>query len=150
MTTRATRQLETAEEAVRRANAEFYLAFASLDLARMDAVWLHEDWVACVHPGWDLLLGWEDVRASWAQILTSTERVRIDVSSVLVRIEGDVAWVSCREHIMTTFAKDFSQAHLQATNIFLRRESPSEADGRWFLVAHHASALPPGRPASLQ
>ena len=152
MTTRATQQLETADEAVRQANAEFYGAFAALDLGRMDAVWLHEDWVECVHTGWDVLLGWEDVRASWAQMFASTERVRIEVSSVLVRIEGDVAWVSCREHVMTTFAKDFTQAHLQATNIFVRRELPAEAGGgaRWFLVTHHASPLPPGRPASLQ
>ena len=152
MTTRATQQLETAEEAVRQANIEFYRAFAALDLDRMHAVWLHEDWVECVHPGWDLLLGWEDVRASWARIFSSTERVRVEISSVLVRIEGDVAWVSCREHVMTAFAKDFSEAHLQATNIFVRRELPAEAGGgeRWFLVTHHASPLPPGRPASLQ
>ena len=152
MTTRATQQLETSEEAVRQANAEFYRAFAGLDLERMDAVWAHEDWVECVHPGWDLMLGWEDVRASWAQIFASAERVRVEVSSVLVRVEGDVAWASCREHVMTAFAKGFQQAHLQATNIFVRREVPAEAGGgaRWLLATHHASPLPPGRPASLQ
>ena len=45
------------EEAVLAANEEFYRAFAARDLAAMDALWAQETPVACVHPGWDALVG---------------------------------------------------------------------------------------------
>src|SRR5574337_634977 len=99
MPTRAVTQREGAEQAVRDANRHFYEAFATLDLERMNEVWLHEDWVACVHPGWDLLLGWEEVRESWARIFSSTRRMQVEISSVWVRVEGDVAWVACTEQV---------------------------------------------------
>ncbi|MCH7766008.1 MAG: hypothetical protein IH916_05570, partial [Acidobacteria bacterium] len=40
------------EEKVLAANRRFYTAMDSLDLEGMEAVWLHADWVKCVHPGW--------------------------------------------------------------------------------------------------
>ncbi|HMX30241.1 MAG TPA: nuclear transport factor 2 family protein, partial [Blastocatellia bacterium] len=40
-------------DAVEQANQSFYLALENADLEAMAAVWLHEDWVKCVHPGWD-------------------------------------------------------------------------------------------------
>ena len=68
-------QIMKVEDAVRRANHEFYAAFESLDLARMEAVWAHDDMVECVQPGWDLLLGWDEVRERWARVFANTSRV---------------------------------------------------------------------------
>src|SRR5206468_1148625 len=51
---------------VEEANARFYRAFEALDLAEMEKVWAHGEHVKCVHPGWPLLAGWANVRASWA------------------------------------------------------------------------------------
>jgi len=163
MPTRAVTQREGAEQAVRDANRRFYEAFATLDLERMNEVWLHEDWVACVHPGWDLLLGWEEVRESWARIFSSTRRMQVEISSVWVRVEGDVAWVACTEQVTSTFESGFDQALVQATNIFVRRpfepgpsaENPGTAaksreKTRWRMVAHHASPLPGGPAPTLQ
>ena len=48
---------------VEQANARFYQAFETLDLARMDQVWAHGEHVQCVHPGWPLLVGWAAVRS---------------------------------------------------------------------------------------
>ena len=53
--------LETDEQEVLAANRAFYHALQSLDLEQMKAVWLHEDWVECLHPGWELRVGWEEV-----------------------------------------------------------------------------------------
>ena len=94
--------------------------------------------------------GW--VRRIGRQRFAATERIQIEISSVLVRVEGNVAWVSCREHIMASFEKDFSQANVQTTNIFLRREAPTESGGeaRWLLAAHHASLLPSLHTATVQ
>jgi ketosteroid isomerase-like protein len=129
-------QKRTPEEAVRDANRRFYAAFESLDLGAMEAVWAHDDAVQCVQPGWDLLLGWEEVRDRWARIFAGARRVRIALSSVWVRVEGDVGWVACTVRITTAFSDGFDEATVQATNIFLQRE------GEWLLAAHHASPLP--------
>ncbi|HKV49389.1 MAG TPA: nuclear transport factor 2 family protein [Candidatus Acidoferrales bacterium] len=126
----------TLEDAVRRANQEFYAAFASLDLARMEAVWAHDDFVECVQPGWDLLLGWDEVRERWARVFANTCRVRVALSTVRVSVEGTVGWAACTVRLTTAFAEGFDEAVVQATNIFVLRE------GKWVLVVHHASVLP--------
>ncbi len=159
MPTRAVPQLDNPEQAVLEANLRFYEAFQALDIEKMDEVWSHEDWVECVHPGWDLLLGWGEVRESWARIFAGTQRMKVDLSSVWVRVEGDVAWVACTEHVTSTFERGFDQALVQATNIFVQRpapaEAPSEGGGaglgsRWQMVAHHASPLPSSQTPTLQ
>ena len=38
-------------EAVREANERFYQALEKASLESMSAVWLHAEWVKCVHPG---------------------------------------------------------------------------------------------------
>jgi ketosteroid isomerase-like protein len=129
-------QKQTPEEAVRDANSRFYAAFESLDLTAMEVLWAHDDAVQCVQPGWDLLLGWEEVRDRWARIFAGAKRVRIALSSVWVRVEGNVGWVACMVRITTAFADGFDEATVQATNIFIQR------DGEWLLAAHHASPLP--------
>ena len=144
MPTQTAPQKQTPDEAVRAANQRFYAAFESLDIAEMEAVWAHDDAVECVQPGWELLLGWDEVRGSWARIFANTKRVRIALSSVWVRVEGEVAWVACTEHVTTAFADGFDEATVQATNIFIFRQ------GVWLLVAHHASPLPSPSRATVQ
>ena len=53
--------VQSPEVALREANRRYYAAFESLDITQMDEIWAHDDWVQCVHPGWDLLLGWAEV-----------------------------------------------------------------------------------------
>ena len=129
-------QRQTLEEAVRAANQRFYAAFESRDIAEMEAVWAHDDSIECVHPGWELLFGWEEIRESWAKIFANTKRVRIALSSLWVRIEGNAAWVACTERVTTAFSDGFDESMAQTTNIFVFR------DGEWLLAAHHASPLP--------
>jgi ketosteroid isomerase-like protein len=154
MTTPGVKHSEEPEQAVREANSRFYQAFASLDLEQMDGVWLHEDWIECVHPGWDLLLGWDEVRTSWSRIFMNTQRVQVEISSVWVHVEENVAWVACTEHVTSTFDRGFDQVRVQATNVFVRRTEPGAsgegAGSRWYLVAHHGSPLTSGPPAPLQ
>ncbi len=134
-------RLETDEQEVLEANQAFYQALELLDLAQMGAVWLHEDWVKCLHPGWDLILGWQDVRESWANIFRSTVQMRVTISRPLVHVLGDTAWVSCVENVTSTSEGDFETALIETTNIFVRRQ------GRWLMVHHHTTPLPGRVPA---
>ncbi len=53
-------------ETLHDANSRFYRAVEDLDLPAMESLWQHDGWVRCIHPGWDALIGWEQVRASIA------------------------------------------------------------------------------------
>lgn len=125
-------------------NQRFYQALEEMNLEEMDAVWLHEDWVACVHPGWELLEGWDPIRESWARIFENTRRMKVGVSNVSVRLEGATAWVNCIEQVTSSFETGFSTAWVQATNIYVER------DGQWRLVHHHASPIPRAEEETVQ
>ena len=135
MPAQAAPQIDTPEQGVRTANGRFYTAFQAMDLAEMHEIWLHEEWIECVHPGWDLLLGWDEVRESWARIFSNTQRMKVALNSVWVCVQGEVAWVACTEHVTSAFATGFDEVLVQATNIFVLR------DGAWRMVVHHASPL---------
>ena len=121
--------------AVREANERFYRAFESLDLAEMDGIWAHGDHVACVHPGWNRLHGWDDVRRSWAAIFQSTTEMRFTITDVRVEIRGDLGWVHCTENIISETRGSLSITAILATNVFERH------DVWWLLVHHHASHI---------
>ena len=143
----ASQKLLTDEQAVLAANRSFYAALHSLDISLMAQVWLHADWVKCLHPGWDLLVGWEEVQGSWREIFRSTDQMMISVSRPLLHLVGDVAWISCLENVTTAYKTDINSALVEATNIFERHE------GRWLLVHHHTTPLaepPPEAAAPVQ
>jgi ketosteroid isomerase-like protein len=121
--------------AVRAANERFYRAFESLDLSEMDRVWMHCDHVACVHPGWDRLHGWTDVRRSWAAIFESTSEMRFTITDVRAELSGDLGWVHCTENILSETRGSLAITAILATNVFERW------GGRWLMVHHHASHI---------
>lgn len=143
----ASPQLQTDEQEVLAANRAFYTALHTLNLPMIEQLWLHADWVMCLHPGWELLVGWEDVRGSWESIFRSTGKMMVSISRALVHVMGETAWVSCLENVTTASPKNFSAALVETTNIFVRR------DGRWLLVHHHTTPLAgdaPGATSTVQ
>ena len=127
---------------VAEANARFYRAFESLDMAEMDQVWSHADHVRCVHPGWCLLAGWEAVRQSWEAIFTGSGEMRFSISDVSAHVDGELAWVTCTENILSHTRDQIAVTVLLATNVFERR------GGDWLMVHHHASHILTGTPSS--
>lgn len=123
-------------EALREANGAFYRAVEELDLAAMERVWLHEPWVRCIHPGWDLLVGWEKVRQSWEQIFSGTRWIRVIPTSVDIQVMGEVGMVGCAENITATSDGDVGVAVAQATNLFIRTPEG------WRMFHHHSSPAP--------
>lgn len=126
------------ELAVAESNARFYDALQKADLSAMEEVWLHGDWVKCVHPGWELIEGWASVRDSWKRIFEGPGGMRVSVKDVQIQVRGAFAWVSCTENL-AVFANRSSapmSAMTIATNLF------QLVDGLWLMVLHHASPTP--------
>ncbi|HZP42929.1 MAG TPA: nuclear transport factor 2 family protein [Candidatus Binatia bacterium] len=126
-----------AREDVLAANQAFYDAFESLELARMQGVWLRAPHICCVHPGWGLLVGWGPIMESWERIFAGALGMRVTLTGGEVEVRGDVAWVVVRENIESHHRDGKMVGVVQATNLFERR------DGRWWLVHHHGSPVYP-------
>ncbi len=122
-------------DAVLAANAAFYQAFESLDLKRMEEVWLRAPYIKCVHPGWGALVGWGPVMESWERIFAATLGMRFTLSGLEVAVHGDLAWVVLVEGIESRHRDGKLEGHVQATNLFERR------DGRWYLGHHHGWSI---------
>jgi ketosteroid isomerase-like protein len=120
---------------VREANARFYEAVSSQSLAEMEAVWSHASWVKCVHPGWELLTGWDKIRESWDNIFHNAGYLRITINNLSIQIQNEFAWVVCTEIIASAHEANYQTATAQATNIY---HKVGEA---WLLVHHHASPV---------
>jgi ketosteroid isomerase-like protein len=120
---------------VEQANARFYQAFETLDLARMDQVWTHAEHVKCVHPGWPLLVGWEAVRSSWEAIFENTAEMRFTLSDVRAAASGDLGWVTCTENIFSEVRGRLAVTSILATNLF------EHGPQGWHMIHHHASHI---------
>jgi ketosteroid isomerase-like protein len=121
---------------IEEANAGFYRAMESGLIEQMEEVWAHEDYVRCVHPGWDALTGWQRVRESFVMIFSNGQKMKASPLDVSIFEMNDIARVCCTENITVFTSESFDSAQATATNLFVRRE------GRWLLVHHHASSIP--------
>lgn len=131
-------ELAESLEAVEQANERFYRALEQADLEAMSSVWLHADWVKCVHPGWDLIIGWKPVRESWRQIFDGKVGMRVAAADVDIKVEGDYALVSCYELLAVFLDSRPAPVSVRttATNLFQR------VAGEWRMIHHHASQVP--------
>jgi ketosteroid isomerase-like protein len=136
----------TAEEReVREANDRFYRALNDLDMDGMDRIWSHGSFVRCVHPGWELIVGWAAVRASWEGIFQGSSggpAHSVETADVSIHVASDLGWVSCIERITFTRRPGggaSSTSLAVATNLFQRS---SGEEGGWRMILHHASLLP--------
>lgn len=122
-------------EEVTRANQEFYQAFESLDIARMDRIWAQQEYVTCIHPGWTLRIGWPAVRDSWVLIFNNTFSMKFDLTEIQVQVAGDVAWVICTENITSLQGDTTQESRVLATNLYER------VGEQWKIIHHHGSPV---------
>ena len=121
-------------EAVKAANLRFYQAFGSLDIDEMQQVWETSPRAMCLHPGWRLVTGWEEIRASWEGIFYNTSLMHFNITDIQAVVQGDFAWVFCVENISSVTDGRATNFGIQATNVFVR------SDDGWRMVHHHASS----------
>lgn len=124
------------QQSVAAVNEAFYDALTRRDLPSMERLWFPADWAECIHPGGVALRGWDEVRHSFGLLFTGGSTVMVAATDVQVRLVGDIAWVSCTEHIAASTDGRIGRSVAHATNLFVRH------DGDWRLVVHHASPVP--------
>ncbi len=117
----------TEQDAVLRANLDFYQAFTTQNMAALERLWARHAPVTCTHPGWQALVGREAVIESWRNILANPEAPNVACHEDQAFVHGTVALVLCEEEL--------SGGHLAAVNVFVKEE------GQWRLVHHQASPL---------
>lgn len=96
-------------------------------MTAMSELWATEAPVSCIHPGWPVLIGRDDVITSWRGILESPTAPDIRVGETVVHRVGDTALVFCGEVV--------GGSALAATNVFVRE------GGAWRIAHHHAGPV---------
>ena len=127
---------EQPQRALIRANDTFYRALEDREIDTMDALWLHEGWVRCVHPGRDAIVGWPGVRRSFEEIFAGTRLLHVTPTAIDVLVFGEIGVIACVENITTESEDEMGMIAAQATNIFRL------TDGGWRMMHHHASSAP--------
>jgi ketosteroid isomerase-like protein len=132
------------QAALRASSAKFYKVFEQLDLEAMAGLWARSIPVSCVHPGWDLVLGYQAVMESWRAIFEGTSELRFQNEETQVTAGSEMGWVVSREVLHTTVQGMPVENTLTAINTFVLEE------GVWRLAHHHAAPLLAGRPRSVR
>ena len=117
------------------ANDAFYRAFAAMDYDRMSACWARTAEDVCVHPGWEVMVGWSTIRESWRTIFSNTGYTRIHLSGLEVRVGGALAYVTCVENLMMVAEQLTSHSTVASTNIY------RQIGAEWLMVLHHGSPI---------
>lgn len=122
-------------DSILEANRAFYRAFESLDADRMGEVWLRDQRIVCIHPGWPRLIGWGPIMNSWARIFEDAFEMRFELDDPQVMASGDLAVVVVEENLTQSGYDGTTCTRVLATNVFER------AQGRWWMVSHHGSPV---------
>ena len=127
------------EDKVREASKRFYDALNSMPIGKNDPmadVWMHDSTVTAMQPLGDRLVGWEQVRDSFAQVGGISGGGEISVRDQIFRVVGEVAYELATERTQALFAGEEIRFDQRVTNIY-RRER-----GQWKIVHHHTDLNP--------
>ena len=128
------------QHALRAANVAFYAAFERLDYEAMAALWARSVQVSCVHPGWDLVLGYDAVMQSWRGIFDGTSEIHFRSEDTQVTAGSGMGWVVSREILATTVQGLPVENSLSTINTYVLES------GVWRIAHHHAAPLLAGKP----
>src|SRR5258706_15446928 len=85
-----------------KANERFYQALNDSNLERMEEIWSHTMAARCIHPGWDILIGWTAIRESWQSIFSAGGGLSVEAADVAGNVVGGGAGGRCLEQIPKT------------------------------------------------
>ena len=123
---------------IENSNTKFYEAFENLSIGWMDSIWKHSDESICIHPGWEMFIGWLAIRESWTTIFANTENIKFTITNLKIRTYDEViAVVTCLENIQMSLNETKIKSGVVATNIF---EYDNNHE-RWLMIHHHGSPV---------
>ena len=117
-------------------NQAFYDAFNKQDIVAMQAVWQDDVNARCIHPGWPVLKGYQEIISSWEDIFLHNQHMEIKISDTNVVISDDFAWVSCQENLFSIKMTGVQSTKVHTTNLF------QKVGDDWKMILHHSAALP--------
>jgi uncharacterized protein (TIGR02246 family) len=117
------------------AETAFYEALEAGEVEAMMEVWAEDEEIVCVHPGGARLAGYDQVRESWAQIFSSGQKLKVQVSNQVVLSGMMLAIHSVHENILVQ-GESRARAPVAATNVYLR------TGNGWRMILHHGSPAP--------
>jgi hypothetical protein len=117
------------------ANLFFYEAFEAMDMDMMSEAWSHSESAVCIHPGWERLNGWPQIRESWRAIFANTGFMRFEPTDIAVQIIDNIGCINCVENIFTVVDGMTIHSRVAGTNIFTRSGTG------WRLQIHHGSGI---------
>ncbi len=123
------------KETILAANQAFYNAFSNRDLKSMNFLWWQGTTSLCIHPGGEILIGWEKIESSWESIFGNTSSLEIDIEVIKIEIDESLAYVVVRETVLQSGRGRSFKAQSIATNIFQKMAQ------KWYLVHHHGSPI---------
>jgi ketosteroid isomerase-like protein len=127
------------EDEVRQACDQYYAALNHMlngDAGLMLEVWSHSSDVTVMHPVTGMIVGWEQVRASWEQFAQLCSGGQVRLRDPRIRVGTDLAYVVGTNAARATVAGETISFELRVTHIF-RREA-----GEWKAVHQHADIVP--------
>jgi ketosteroid isomerase-like protein len=104
------------------ANEAFYRAFSQRNLSEMSLVWWQGTTSLCIHPGGQVLTGWESIRASWESIFKNTDSLEIETEILKAEIDHALAYVVVRETVLQSSRGRKMKAQSMATNLFQKKD----------------------------
>lgn len=125
----------SAQEAVLAANQAFYNAFSHRNIREMTPLWWQGSTSLCIHPGGQVITGWNAIQASWDTIFRNTDSFEIDIEIIKVEIDQAIAYVVVQETVLQSSRGRKVKAPSIATNIFQKMAQ------KWYLVSHHGSPI---------
>jgi len=125
------------------AETAFYEALEAGEVEAMMEVWAEDEEIVCVHPGGARLAGYDQVRESWAQIFSSGQKLKVQVSNQVVLSGMMLAIHSVHENILVQ-GESRARATVVATNVYLR------TGNGWRMILHHGSPAPQVQRASAE
>jgi ketosteroid isomerase-like protein len=123
------------EENIIEVNQKFYDAFNKNDIELMIGVWLKGSTSQCIHPGWDVLNGFEHIMISWQKIFLAAQDLEIKLSHLKVTTSEDLAWVTCQENLFSISSSGVQLSKVHSTNLF------QKINVEWKMILHHASPV---------
>ena len=117
----------------------YHTAISSLDLAKIDAVWAHNDTIIDKEPtDKTITVGWEGTRKNFEGLIAAAAEVSIaQTEGPHIQVQGDLA-----SSAGLAKADGKLKTGQPTVAVILESDVFKKQDGRWLLVSHVTSVMP--------